>query len=306
VIASRKSLLAQAQAQSVGLWLKEVNPRLVVEYRWIETEGDQKPDVSLTSAGGKGLFAKAVEDTVLSHDADLAVHSLKDLPTQLTSGLILAAIPSRGDVRDCLVSQAGSASIKDLPKGVTLGTASPRRAAQVLRIRPDIQIQLIRGNVETRLRKVLIDKTYGATILAVAGLQRANLSQHALHPIPTETMLPSAAQGALALQCRADDHVTLTRCLPLNHAPTAAAVQAERMVVAALDGNCHASIACHCHPVDAAFALEARVFSHDGVTCIEGSFTSSQKLLSKAVRTLAADLIARGAKALVSTASTED
>lgn len=295
-------MLAQAQAQSVATWLREVNPKLTVEFKWIESEGDQRADVSLAKMGGKGLFAKAVEEAVLSHDADLAVHSLKDLPVQLTSGLILAAIPPRADVRDCLISQAGAASIEALPQGITLGTASPRRAAQVLRLRPDLRIELIRGNVETRLRKVLIDKLYGATILAVAGLERANLAQHAVHRLSMAAMLPSAAQGALALQCRADDHVTLTRCLPLNHASTAAAVHAERMLVAGLEGDCHASIACYSRQVDAGFHLRARVFSHDGKTCLEGEFTAAQKQLAKSVRELVTDLLARGAKELVQAA----
>ena len=296
-------MLAQAQAQSVAAWLKEVNPKLVIEFKWVESEGDQKADVALADMGGKGLFAKAVEDAVLSHDADLAVHSLKDLPVDLTPGLILAAIPPRGNVRDCLISQAGSPSIKDLPNGITLGTASPRRAAQVLRLRPDIKIELIRGNIETRLRKVLFDKAYGATILAAAGLERANLAQHGLYPLSLASMLPSASQGALALQCRADDHVTLTRCLPLNHAPTAASVHAERTLVSGLGGDCHAAIGCYCRAIDANFHLQARVLSHDGKTCIEGEFTSSQKLLAKAIRALVLDLTARGAKDLVTAPS---
>lgn len=277
VIASRRSQLARVQAETIGLLLLRLHPQLEVTYVWIESEGDQFTDVSLAVAGGKGLFAKAIERALLDGKADLAVHSLKDLPTKATKGLIVAAIPRREDPRDCLVARNGAGSIEELPHGATFGTASPRRAAQVLRLRPDVKIELIRGNVQTRLRKVLepVDATtggkhYDATLMAVAGLTRAGLGEHARHILDPSIMLPAAGQGALALQCRGDDHITMQRCLPLNDATTSQAVELERAIIHGLHGDCHSPIAALAEPtvIDglAGYRLRACVISPDGKT----------------------------------------
>ena len=273
IIASRRSLLARVQAEAVGRALQEKHPQTKIEYRWIESEGDQLPDRSLADAGGKGLFARAVERALVNGEADLAVHSLKDLPAnEATPGLMIVAIPRRCDARDCLITRHGK-SINDLPEGATLGTASPRRAAQAKRLRPDLKIELIRGNIETRLKRVLDEERYDATLLAMAGLQRAGFEEHARYPVDPSVMLPAAGQGALAIQCRGDDHVTISRCLFLNDATTAAAVHAERRVVAALDGDCHSPIAVFVEPVageaEAVSRMRARVLSPDGQTCLE-------------------------------------
>ena len=198
---------------------------------------------ALRTWAAKGYSLAPLSRELVDGNADLAVHSLKDLPAiPETPGLVLAAVPPRRDVRDCLISPHAT-SIDKLPIGATLGTAGPRRASQAKRLRPDLQIRLIRGNIETRIRKVLEDRQVDATLLAMAGLQRANLTEHAQHPIDPAIMLPAAGQGALALQCRADDHQTLRRCLPLNDPLTAACVNTERQIVADLGGNCHSPIA---------------------------------------------------------------
>jgi len=300
VIASRRSALARAQAEAVGRVLAKLHSHVQVQFVWIDSEGDQHPEAKLNEVGGKGLFAKAIERAVLSGKADLAVHSLKDLPTQLTPGLAIAAIPKRGEVADCLIAPEAN-SIDQLPVGAIVGTSSPRRAAQLLHLRNDLTIRPIRGNVETRLKKVSDEKLFHATLLAVAGLQRSGLSQHAVKVIPTDTVLPSSSQGALALQCRTDDHVTLSRCLPLNHPGTAAAVQFERAVVEELAGDCHSPIAVLAEPSEdaATFRLRARVLSPDGAHMSQHEMSCTSKELSKAGPIMVAELNQRGAQEML-------
>ncbi len=218
----------------------------------------------LSPHGGKGLFTRGVEKALLQERADVAVHSLKDLPVHETPGLVLAAIPRRGDVRDCLIAHSAG-SVDDLPHGATVGTGSPRRAAQLRRLRPDLQIEPMRGNVDTRLRRVLTDHQYDMTLLAVAGLQRAGLGEHAAAPLDVQVMLPAGGQGALAIQCRADDHVTLRRCLPLNDALAATCVRVERQVIEALQADCHSAVGVLAEAAQSnGLRLRVRVLSEDG------------------------------------------
>jgi hydroxymethylbilane synthase len=283
-IASRRSHLARAQAEAVGQSLGRLHPNVRVEYVWIESEGDRQGDRPLSESGGKGLFVRAVERALLEDRADVAVHSMKDVPAgddgRPGVALSIAAVPARADVHDCLITPASEADgadrgeprIEDLPPSPVVGTASPRRAAQLLRLRGDVRIELIRGNIETRLRKVVEDGRFAATLLAAAGLLRVDLHTYASQRIPLDQMLPAAGQGALAVQCRADDHVTLRRCLPLNDPAAAQAVHAERRVVAALHGDCHSAIAVLVEPLQvehngrptAGYRLRARVLSGDG------------------------------------------
>lgn len=314
VIASRRSRLARAQAESIGRALAAIDSTLTVEYRWIESEGDQRADQPLSQSGGKGLFVRSIERALLDGQADLAIHSAKDLPAKETSGLTIAAVPKRADVRDCLVSLAGYASIQELALSAVVGTASPRRTAQILRMRPDLKIQLLRGNIETRLKKVLEDKTCDATLMAVAGLQRAGLSEHTRHVLDIDAMLPSACQGALAMQCRSDDHVTLLRCLPLNHAESAAAVHAERQIVSRLNGDCDLPIGVLVRPCDPPakaisttrqdkgmphFELLAKVWSADGTRQVQAQGITAARHLGKSVKKLVADLHAQGVEDLL-------
>lgn len=306
VIASRRSLLARVQAEAVGRTLQRLHLGVAVEFRWIESEGDRKSDQSLALSGGKGLFAHAIEQALLDGQADLAVHSLKDLPVELTAGLSIAAIPKRGDARDCLVSP-GAETIDQLPHGASVGTASPRRSAQLLRLRPDLQVVLLRGNVETRLRKVLDEHQVDATLLSMAGLKRARFARHADKPIDPNDVLPSAGQGALAIQCRTDDHVSMSRCLPLNDPATSAATHFERQVVLGLQGSCRSPIAVYAEPTDAearCFDLRARVLSPDGQTCVGAEHSQARSSrLSRIADAMVGSLIDSGAAIVLQAAA---
>jgi len=314
VIAARRSPLAKAQAELVGRRLNQLHPRIELRYRWVESTGDKSLSQSLADQGGKGLFTRDVEQLLLAHEADLAVHSLKDLPATDTTGLVLAAVPRRADARDCLITPDGLASIHNLPHGAVVGTASPRRAAQLLQLRPDLKIDLLRGNVQTRLDRVLNpegEKRYDATLLAFAGLSRLGMTEYTAHPIPFEDMMPSACQGALAIQCRANDHVTLTRCLPLNNPEASTAVHAERQVVAGLGGDCHSPIAVLAEqskqpPTPAKrnadahwFRLRVKVLAGDGTACLEIDEQVKTKDLRRLVKQAIKDLKNRGAQKLL-------
>lgn len=305
VIASRRSPLAKAQATAVGNALARIHPKVAVEYRWIESEADRNLEVPLSTEGGKGLFARAIEQAVLKGEADLAVHSLKDLPARpeaSSAGLAIAAVPPRADVRDCLIAaDPAITQISQLPQGAVVGTASPRRSAQLQRLRPDVKVELIRGNVETRLARIQEEKRFDATFLAIAGLSRLGLlKKSGGQPIDIDTMLPAAGQGALALQCRADDHVTISRCLPLNDANAAAAVHAERAIVASLGGDCHSPIAVLVQPTTGTnVEIHVRVFSPDGRECIQTYHTATFKTLGKVVKQVIAELDTKGARVLL-------
>jgi len=302
VIASRRSRLAKCQAEQVGQSLACQHPRLAIEYRWIDSQGDESAEgplagtVSMHRGGLKGLFSGAIERAVLKQRADVAVHSLKDLPTELTPGLIIAAVPCRQDVRDCLIASQAD-TLARLPQGAVVGTSGPRRAAQVKRYRPDIRIKLIRGNVETRLRKVLESATesdtfYNATLLAMAGLNRCGLREHATKPIDPDMLLPAAGQGALAIQCREDDHITLQQCLSLNDPLTAAAVHLERRVVASLHGDCYSPIAVLAEHLGngAELRLRARVLSRDGAVMAHSDQTAAVGATEQLFHNVLADL----------------
>lgn len=301
-IASRQSQLARAQAQAVGRVLSKLHPDVALEYIWIESEGDQRLEASLANSGGKGLFTKAVERALLANIADIAVHSLKDLPTDLTPGLSIAAMPKRGNAYDCLISEKAS-TLEELPPSATVGTSSPRRRAQLLRIRPDLIVTDMRGNIGTRMAKVLDRQEFDATLLAVAGLQRAQMGQFANKPIDPKIMVPAASQGALGIQCRTDDHVSISRCLPLNHTQTALAVHVERNIIDKLNGDCHSPIAAYCYPTDAEgrhFEIVARVLSYDGQQCIESTAKGEGKLLAKLTTQIIDQLLEKGATDLLS------
>jgi hydroxymethylbilane synthase len=314
VIAGRNSPLARAQAELIGKALNRLHPKIEVQYRHVTTKGDDLGDQPLVDRGGKGLFTRDIEQLLLSGEADLAVHSLKDLPASGTTGLCLAAVPRRADVRDCLVAVDGLGSIGELREAAVVGTASPRRAAQLLKLRPDLKIDLLRGNIQTRLEKVLNPggpKRYDATLMAVAGLTRMGLGEQAKHAISLEDMMPSACQGALAVQCRANDNVTLTRCLPLNNPEASTAVHAERQVLAGLGADCHSSIAVLAEqskepPTPAKrnadahwFRLRVRVFSADGTQCLEVDEQVKTKDLRRLVKRAIKDLRDRGAQQLL-------
>ncbi len=325
MIASRKSRLARIQAERVAAALRKLHPNIEVLHHWVQSEGDQRSAGLLADVGGKGLFTNAVDHAVLSGQADVAVHSLKDLPVsrdEAVPGMQLAAVPKRAPAHDCLISRERYARLKDLPAGALLGTSSPRRAAQVQRQRPDVRVAVLRGNVDTRLNRVMAasaesgGQVFDATILAAAGLHRLGLAEHAERPLSAETVLPAAGQGALALCCRAVDHVTLQRCLPLNSSRASTAVHAEREAVARLGADCYSPIAVLAEQLPASetvarrnadahwFRLRVRVLSADGQTSLEADERCKTGDLRRLVKSVTQDLLNRGAAELLAEAST--
>jgi hydroxymethylbilane synthase len=244
-IGSRGSPLALAQARAVGERLTAVHglPETAVEIRVIRTSGDRIQDRPLTEIGGKGLFTKEIDEALAAGEIDLAVHSAKDMPTVLPEGLILAACLPREDVRDVFISRRGT-SLSALPAGSVVGTASLRRQAQVKRLRPDVGVVPLRGNVETRLRK-LEEGIVDATLLALAGLNRLGLAQVATAILAIDEFLPALGQGAIAIEVRAADAAIRELLVSADDANTTAAVLAERAFLATLDGSCRTPIAGH-------------------------------------------------------------
>jgi hydroxymethylbilane synthase len=244
-IGTRGSPLALAQANEVRARLAAahgVDPERIALER-IRTSGDMIRDRSLAEAGGKGLFTKEIEEALLAGTIDLAVHSAKDLPTVLPAGLIIAAVLVREDARDVFISRK-AATLQDLPQGATVGTASLRRQALVKRARPDLKVATLRGNVETRLRKLDAGEV-DATLLALAGLKRLGLADAATAILPVEEFLPAVGQGVIAIEARGDDQRALTLLHAVNHADTATALATERAFLAVLDGSCRTPIAGH-------------------------------------------------------------
>lgn len=246
-IGTRGSPLALAQAEEVRRRLAEAHadlaPEEAVEIRVIKTSGDRIQDRRLSEIGGKGLFTKEIEEDLLSGAIDLAVHSMKDVPTWLPDGLEMVAILPREDPRDALFANRGE-SLASLPEGAVVGTSSLRRQAQVLLARPDLEVVSLRGNVATRLRK-LSEGEVDATLLAVAGLRRLGESARITAPLSIEEMLPAVAQGAIGLEVRAGDQKTLSWVAALDDPRSALRVRAERACLAVLDGSCKTPIAAY-------------------------------------------------------------
>jgi len=244
-IGTRGSPLALVQARIVRARLAAAlgTGEEAIEVKIIRTTGDAIQDRPLAEVGGKGLFTKEIEEALLRRDIDLAVHSAKDMPTFLPAGLVLAACLEREDPRDVFVSRKAK-SLAELPRGARLGTASPRRQAIAKRARPDLDVAPLRGNVETRLRK-LDDGEVDATILALAGLKRLGLQARATRIMSADEFLPAVAQGAIGLETRADDARTRELLARIDHADTATAVACERAFLAVLDGSCKTPIAGH-------------------------------------------------------------
>jgi hydroxymethylbilane synthase len=243
-IGTRGSPLALAQARETRARLIAADPALgaegAIEVEVIRTTADRITDRPLADIGGKGLFTKEIEEALLDRRIDLAVHSMKDVPTWLPDGLVIAAYLPREDPRDALFSRHGG-GLAELPEGAVVGTSSLRRAAQICALRPDIAVISFRGNVATRLRK-LDEGAADATLLAVAGLRRLALDAIPSAVLEPEELLPAVGQGAIGLECRAGDDAVLARLLPLNDPETAARVTAERAMLDVLDGSCRTPI----------------------------------------------------------------
>lgn len=272
-IGTRGSPLALAQAHEVRgrLMMAHRLPEDAFEVRVYKTTGDAIQNRPLAEVGGKGLFTKEIDEALLREDADLAVHSMKDLPTDLPKGLCIAAVLPRADVRDAFISQK-AASLAELPPGAAVGTSSLRRAAQIRRRRPDLRVVEFRGNVETRLKK-LGEGQADATLLALAGLERLGLASHATSILSTDEMLPAVAQGAIGITCRADDAKTRSLLEPLNDAASATAVSCERAFLDRLDGSCKTPIAGLAELAAGMLRLRGLVLTPDGSEWYEVELT---------------------------------
>ncbi|MGH9466085.1 MAG: hydroxymethylbilane synthase [Terriglobales bacterium] len=257
---TRGSALARWQAQHVRARLAEAGADCEIVV--VTTSGDRHGETALAQIGGKGLFTKELEEGLRAGDLDFAVHSLKDVPAQLPPGLVLGAVPERADVRDALVAAPG-ATLLSLPPGARLGTGSVRRRAQVLGLRHDLILLPLRGNVDTRLRRWR-EGDFDALLLAGAGLDRLGRAEVIAERLDPEQFLPAAAQGALALECRAGDARVLQALAPLHHAPTARAVAAERALLRRLECGCQAPVAAWAREAEGKLRLDALVASPDG------------------------------------------
>ncbi len=292
-IGTRGSRLALAQSRWVKEQIEGRHPRARVDLVQIRTRGDKILDSPLSEIGGKGLFVKEIEEALLQQQVDLAVHSLKDVPAQLPAGLTLCAYPAREDPHDALVTAAGG-TLEGLPRQARVGTGSLRRAAQLLHLRPDLQVVPLRGNVDTRLRKLGAGE-FDALILAAAGLKRLGISHHAASRIPSTQVLPAVGQGVLALETRAGDERTMGALQFLNDEATAVAVRAERGFLAELGGGCQVPIAGLAQVSDGGVHLQALVAELDGSRIFRDQQEGSAEDAERIGRALARRLLAAGA-----------
>ena len=297
-IATRQSPLALWQAEHIRARLQVLYPDLKVELVKFVTQGDKILDTPLAKIGGKGLFVKELEAALLDGRADLAVHSMKDVPMHLPEGLCLPVICEREDPFDAFVSNQ-FAQFDDLPQGARVGTSSLRRKCQILKQRPDLNIIDLRGNVGTRLSK-LDDGQYDAIILASAGLKRLGLHERIRHSLPAHLSLPAVGQGALGLECRADDQAVLDLIQPLLHAKTWHCVQAERAFNAYLEGGCQVPIAGFATLDGQQISMQGRVGSVDGQTLLCAEQSDQIEHAEQLGIRLAQQLLAQGAGELLS------
>ncbi|WP_218945470.1 MULTISPECIES: hydroxymethylbilane synthase [unclassified Acinetobacter] len=292
-IATRQSPLALWQAEHIRARLEALHANLKVELVTFVTQGDKILDTPLAKIGGKGLFVKELEAALLDGRADLAVHSMKDVPMALPEGLSLAVICEREDPLDAFVSNTYN-SFDDLPQGAKVGTSSLRRKCQILKQRPDLEIIDLRGNVGTRLSK-LDAGNYDAIILASAGLKRLGLAERIRHTLEPVVSLPAVGQGALGLECRSQDQAVLDLILPLMHAETNSCVRAERAFNAYLEGGCQVPIAGYATLENGQIHLEGRVGSVDGQTLLKAQQVGLPEQAEQLGVKLAQDLLTQGA-----------
>ncbi|HBR22471.1 MAG TPA: hydroxymethylbilane synthase [Nitrospiraceae bacterium] len=324
IIGTRGSKLALWQAEWVKSALLKLNPGLTIELNKIKTTGDNILDVPLAKVGGKGLFVKEIEEAILRGEADLAVHSMKDVPTDFPKGLHLAVICKREDPRDAFISGVkGSRGqgvkgkefhinfFRELPKGATVGTSSLRRSCQLLSIRPDLKIEQLRGNLDTRLRK-LDEGRFDAIILAAAGVKRLGWAERITETIEPEVSLPAIGQGAIGIECRVEDDFIKSLIAPLNHDETSICVRAERACLKKLEGGCQVPIAAHARlvqksetkdsslfTVHCSLAMDGLVGSVSGDRIIKSHIEGNPKDAESLGIKLAEDLLSRGAKEIL-------
>jgi len=263
IVGSRRSQLALTQSKQFIAKLKEKNPGVEIEIKEIVTKGDQIVNVQLSKVGGKGLFVKEIEAALYNKEIDFAIHSLKDVPSELPEGLTLGCIPDREDARDAFISK-GHIKLSELKEGAIVGTSSLRRGAQILNLYPHLKIEWIRGNIDTRLRK-LESENFDAIILAAAGLNRMGWGEDIVTEyLDPETMLPAIGQGALGIECRIDDLETLSLLATVHNSETEVCTQAEREFLKLMDGSCQVPIAGHAVMSNDKITFTGLIMSTDG------------------------------------------
>lgn len=297
IIGTRQSLLALWQSNHIASLLRKQYPDCQVTLKKIVTKGDRILDVPLAQIGGKGLFTKEIETELLDGTVDLAVHSLKDMPTVLPEGLCLTAITTRANVGDAFVSNK-YASFSELPQGAVLGTSSLRRKAQLLAVRPDLKIVDLRGNVDTRLRK-LDEGQMDAIILAAAGLERLGHADRIREIIPTTVCLPAVGQGALAIECRSDNKEVREMLAFLNDLPTKQATDAERAFLGLIEGGCQVPIGVHAEVENDNVKIEAVIASLDGSKVLRNNITGPAVNAADLGRKLGQQMLAEGGEKIL-------
>jgi len=296
-IGTRASALALWQAEWVKSELEKKYPGMTVSLTKIKTTGDKILDVPLAQVGGKGLFVKEIEEAMLAHEIDIAVHSMKDVPTMFPDGLHLSCITKREDARDALLTR-NNMKFKDLPQGATIGTSSLRRQAQLMNVRPDFKIAQLRGNVDTRLRK-LKEGQFDAIILAAAGVRRLGLAENVSEYIDPSISLPAIGQGALGIECRVDDRELNDLIAFFNHQDTRTCVTGERALLRRLEGGCQVPIACYGQMVNGKLHLIGLVGSVDGKRIIKETIEGEADKAEKLGVTLAEKLLKQGADVIL-------
>jgi hydroxymethylbilane synthase len=295
-IGTRGSALALWQANWVKSELEKRYPGMTVTLTKIKTTGDKILDVPLAKVGGKGLFTKEIEEALLRKEVDIAVHSMKDVPTEFPAGLHLACITEREDVRDALISNG--VSLKDLKEGALIGTSSLRRQAQLYHYRPDLKMEVLRGNVETRIRKQK-EGQFDAVILAAAGVKRLGLADNVTEYIAEDISIPAIGQGALGIECAIDDKEINELISFFNHYETSVAVRAERALLKRLEGGCQVPIAGHATVKDGRVTLKGLVGSVDGKRIVKDAIEGDAKDYERLGTEMAERLLAKGAREIL-------
>lgn len=296
-IGTRGSALALAQTRGVEAQIRELHPGVATELVIIKTTGDKLKDVPLAQVGGKGLFIKEIEEALLAGTVDLAVHSLKDMPAEMPTGCVLGAVPPREDCRDAFISQRYD-SLREIPAGGRVGTGSLRRKVQILHRYPELEVVHLRGNVDTRLRK-LESEGLDAIILAAAGLKRLGLGHIPRGYLAPADMLPAIGQGALGLEVRGDDEEMVDLLKPLNHYPTQVAVAGERAFLARLEGGCLIPVAALGRLENDSLSLEALISDLEGRRFLQYSLAGPPAEAHILGRQLAEILLAEGGKEIL-------
>jgi hydroxymethylbilane synthase len=296
-IGTRGSQLALWQAHFVRDALAHLSPETSIELKTIKTEGDRDTNAPVAQLSGKGVFIKEIEDALLSREVDIAVHSMKDVPTEIPDGLVIAAVCEREDVRDALLSRDGK-KLAELPSGARIGTSSLRRQALLKHFRSDFNILTLRGNLNTRVRK-LDEGLYDAIVLATAGLQRLGWSSRISETLSTDIALPAVAQGAVGVECRGGDQELCQLVGRLNHSLTRLAVEAERALLHELEGGCQVPIGAWAREENGRFILEACVMSIDGKTYLRDRIEGSASEAHSLGTTLAKRLLEAGADTIL-------